>query len=147
MVTEPMPDKEDSELRYSVRLLIKHPDIDPVRITETLGLTPHLSATAGSERRNPAGAIVPGPHKVSVWSHSFDVKGKRRFFSDVEKMIDKLEPHEVLLSEIANSGGSIILIIDLPGDVNIGSTLHWRELARLSALHIDLGVEVFPQFK
>jgi hypothetical protein len=146
MVTELPTDEEDNGLRYSIRLLIKHPSIDPDRITETLGLAPHLSAIAGSERTTPTGTVLPGPHKVSVWSHSFDVKGKRRFFSDVDAMIDRLEPHKALLSAIADGGGNVMLIVHLPGDVNIGSTLRWREMARLANLHVDLGIEVFPEF-
>jgi hypothetical protein len=144
MVTEQSADEENSELRYQVRLLIHHPNIDPDRITEILGLTPHLSVKAGSVRKAPNGVILPGPQKFSVWSHSFRVEGHRHFFTDVEKMIDRLEPHKALLNEIAGSGGSIYLIVDMPGDVNLGSTLGWRYMARLSDLHIDLGIEVFP---
>jgi hypothetical protein len=144
MVTEQNTDEEHNELRYEVRLLIRHPNIDPDRITETLGLTPHLSAKAGSVRKAPNGVVLPGLHKFSVWSHSFRVEEHRHFFTDVEKMIDRLEPHKALLTEIADSGGSIELIVDMPGDVNLGSTLGWRYMARLSDLHIDLGIEVFP---
>jgi hypothetical protein len=147
MVTEPLANDENSELRYRVRLLIHHPNIDPVRITETLELTPHLSAMAGGVRKAPNGAILPGPHKLSVWSHSFRVEGHRRFFVEVEKMIDRLEPHGALLTEIATSGGFITLVVDLPGEVNLGSTLPWREMARLSNLHVDLGIEVFPDMR
>src|SRR6516225_3113675 len=119
MVTEPAADDEGNALRYTVRLLIKHPNIDPDRITETLGLTPHHCAIAGSGRRTPDDAVRPGTHKASVWSYSFDVIGKRRFFSDVEKLIERLEPHRTLLTEIANGGGNTDLIVHLPGDVNI----------------------------
>jgi hypothetical protein len=144
MVTEQSADEENSELRYKVRLLIHHPNIDPDRITEILGLTPQVTAKAGSVRKAPNGVVLPGLHKFSVWSHSFRVEGHRHFFTDVEKMIDRLEPHKTLLNEIASSGGSIYLIVDMPGDVNLGSTLGWRYMARLFDLHIDLGIEVFP---
>jgi hypothetical protein len=137
---------EDDPLRYSVRLLIRHPNIDPDRITKILGLSPQLSAMAGSERRTRTGDLLPGPHKDSVWSHWFRVEGNRLFFSDVEKTIDKLQPHRALLAEIADSGGFIELIVSLPGDVNIGDSFPWRKMARLCDLHIDLGIEVFPEF-
>jgi hypothetical protein len=51
-----------------------------------------------------------------------------------------------LLSEIADSGGEIMLIIHLPGDENMGDMLSLREMKRLCTLHISLGVEVFPEF-
>jgi hypothetical protein len=104
------------------------------------------AAIAGSARETPAGTILSGVHKVSLWSHSFGVKGNRRFFSDVEKMIKKLESHKALLAEISNGGGTIDLIIHLPGDINIGDVFLWRDMARLSALQISLGIEVFPNF-
>jgi hypothetical protein len=146
MTSTQADDEEDDLPRYNVRLLVRHPNIDPERITNTLRLAPHLSAIAGSARRNPKGAILPGVHRHSVWSHSFRLEGNRRFFSDVVNLINKLEPHKTFLVELANSGGSICLIVDLPGDTNIGDVLSWREMARLSALQIDLGIEVFPEF-
>jgi hypothetical protein len=121
--------------------------MDPRRLTETRGLPPNLSTMAGTVRATPTGTILPGPHKVSAWSHWFDVDGNRLFSSDVKKMIDHLEPHKALLGEITKSAGSIDLIVELPGDVNIGDSLSWREMGRLADLHIDLGTEVFPEMR
>ena len=146
MVTEQMVDDEYNELRYRIRLVIHHPNMDPDRITEKLGLAPRHSATAGSVRKAPNGVILPGLHRTSSWSHSYRVEKNRHFFSEVMKMIDRLEPQKALLNEIAGSGGSICLIADLPGDVNIGSEFPWRDMARLADLHIDLGVEVYPEY-
>lgn len=141
-----MAEEKDERFRYQVRLLVKHPDIDPARITNTLGLTPNISAIAGSTRETPAGTVLPGVHKVSLWSHSVDVKGNRFFFSDIVEMINKLEPQKALLTEIANSGGSIDLIVHLPGIMNIGDVFRWDDMARLCVLQINLGIEVFPKF-
>jgi hypothetical protein len=81
-----------------------------------------------------------------VWSHSFRAGGNRRFFADVIKLIDKLEPHKAFLIEIEKSGGSLCIVLDLPGDVNIGDVFSWREMTRLCALRIELSIEVFPEF-
>jgi hypothetical protein len=138
--------EEGDQFRYQVRLLIKHPEIDPARITNTLGLTPNISVIAGSSRETPAGTVLPGVHKVSLWSHSFNVNGNRLFFSTIVEMIDKLEPQKTLLTEIADTGGSIELVVNLPGIVNIGDFFSWHDMARLCALQINLGIEVFPKF-
>lgn len=138
--------KIKDSLRYSVRLMIKHPNIDPAKITEALGLNPNVSGIVGSRRMTPAGKPLPSVYRESVWSHWYDTKQNRRFFSDVTKLIDRLEPHKAFLIEIGKSGGSIGLIVELPGDVNIGDSIPWREMARLCALRIDLGIEVFPDF-
>ncbi len=50
------------------------------------------------------------------------------------------------LHELVIGGGTIDLIVHLPGDTNIGDVFRWRDMARLSALHINLGIEVFPEF-
>ena len=136
----------DEALRYVIRLMIKHPNIDPARITETLGLVPTVSGIVGSRQMTPAGKALLSVHPVSAWSHWFQVDKRRLFFTDVVKIVDRLEPHKDFLLKITEEGGTIDLIVHLPGDVNIGDSLSWRQLARLSALRIDLGIEVFPDF-
>jgi hypothetical protein len=133
-------------LRYEIRLLIKHPEMDPARITEELRLKPNLSHRVGKPRMTPKGGPLPGLYRESAWSHWFRVERNRLFFADVVKLIDRLEPHKNFLHEIVSGGGRISLIIHLPGDTNIGSTFHWQDMARLAALRINLGIEVFPDF-
>jgi hypothetical protein len=147
MVNDGLTDEEDSDLRYSVRLLIRRPNIDPNLITEHLGLTPDDFVIAGSERRTPKGDLLPGKHRMSAWSHSFRTERHRHFFSDVERMIGILEPQKSFLVHLVDGGGFVDLIVDMPGDVNLGSSLGWRAMARLADLRIDLGIEVFPHMR
>lgn len=140
-------EKIRNSLRYSIRLLIKHPNIDPADITGTLRMTPRYAGIAGSRRTTSAGRALLSVRDVSEWTHTFDVKRNRLFFQDVVKMIDRLEPHRDFLHKIVSDGGSINLIVSLPGDINIGDTFSWREIARLSALRINLDIEVFPDFR
>src|SRR5689334_9034890 len=130
-------------LRYHVGLLIKHPNIDPARLTERLRLQPDSFQIAGAPRMTPKGNPLPGMHRESGWSHWFGVERNRFFFEDVAKLIDILEPHKDFLHQIVNEGGRIEVIVYLPGDINIGSSLQWRDMARLAALRINLGIEVF----
>jgi hypothetical protein len=146
MTNAQVDDDERGPLRYSIRILIRHPNIDPDRITNTLGLTPHRSAMVGSVRKTPTGRILPGLHTDSMWSHWFRVERNRLFFSDVVDLIDRLEPHKNFLIELERTGGSTSLVVDLPGDVNIGDVLSWSQMARLSAMRISLSIEVFPEF-
>ena len=139
-------DEDDERRRYVVRLIIKHPSVDPSTITKKLGLTPHIANLAGTHRESPNGTPLPGVYERSVWGYSVRVEGKRFFFEDVVKLIDAIEPHAEFLLEIVGTNGTVDLIFDLPGDVNIGDVMPWRELGRLSALKISLGIEVFPSF-
>ena len=139
-------EKIKQALRYSARILIKHPDIDPARITEALRLKPNMSHLAGSPRMTPKGGPLPGVYKESAWSHWYRVERNRLFFSEVGKLLDWLEPHKDFLRGIVDSGGTIDIILHLPGDTNIGDHFRWQDMARLAALRIDLGIEVFPEF-
>jgi hypothetical protein len=139
-------EKIKRSLRFEIRLMIKHPNIDPAKITEKLQLEPNISSMVGNPRVSPVGKPLPGIYRESGWSYWFQVERNRLFFRDVAKLIDGLEAHKAFLIDIVEGGGTISLIVSLPGDVNIGDTLRWRDMARLSALHIDLGIEVFPEF-
>lgn len=139
-------DEENQPYRFEIRLLIKHPRIHPDLITKKLGLMPHMAHLAGTPRKTPIGTPLPSVYRESAWGYSFRVDGKRHFFEDVVKLIEAVEPHAGFLSEIADTGGSVSLIVSLPGEINIGDTLPIQELARLSMLKIDLGIEVFPKF-
>lgn len=134
-------------LRYSVRLLIRHPSLDPDFISRKLGLAPQASHLVGAPRRAPNAASLPGIYRDSVWSCWERVERHRRFFDDVVKILDIPERHASFLAEINETGGQTELIVDLPGDVNIGDTLPSREMRRMAELGIKLGIEVFPQFK
>jgi hypothetical protein len=147
MVTEPMADgQEANRYRYSVRIMFKHPSMDLAHLTDALGVVPRRCLMAGAEHRTPNGDRSLGLHKESVWSDWFRVEGNRRFFADVDRVIDRLEPHKALLAKITDSGGSITLLLHLPGDENMGDVLGWRQLARLADLHVALSVEVFPEY-
>jgi hypothetical protein len=94
----------------------------------------------------PTGLSLPGVYKESAWSHWFRVERNRPFFTDIVKLIDRIEPHKQFLHDIVVGGGTIDLIVGLPGDTNIGDCFRWRDMARLADLRIDLGIEVFPDF-
>ncbi len=136
--------KEQETLEFGIRLLIKHPTMDPSRITEELGLRPQLTRLVGAARQTPNGVPLPGRNRSSVWSYSFDVTKTRSFFRKLSGFVAKLENHKKLFHQIVRSGGSAELIVELNGGENIGDVLSHLELKRLSDLKIDLGIEIFP---
>lgn len=138
------PPRSYEQYEYSVRILIKHPTMDPARITRVLGEEPNHTCTVGTPRRTPKGTLLPGLHKESAWSMSDTFTGDRLFFADVAGVVDWIEPQKAFLHEIVEGGGEISLGFHLYGDTNIGDECPWQELARLAALHVELDVEVFP---
>jgi hypothetical protein len=53
---------------FAISLHIRHPTIDPCRITETLGIEPQHSWQAGGARRSPAGEDREGVYRESYWT-------------------------------------------------------------------------------
>lgn len=143
----PMSDQDEpetEELSFSIRLLIKHPSCDPSEITRELGLTPHLAHKVGDARQTPKGTSLPGTYRETAWGHTIRVTGERYFFRSAEALIGKLEERASFLQHLSETGGTVCLIFNLRGEHNVGDDLGWRSLARLVALRVDLGVEVFP---
>jgi hypothetical protein len=134
---------ETEALSFSIRLLIKHPSCDPSEITRELGLTPHLAHRVGEARQIPKGTPLPGTYRETVWSHAVRVTGERRFLTSADALVSGLEERASFLQHLKETGGTVCLIFDLFGEHNVGDVLRWQSLARLAALRVDLGVEVF----
>ena len=56
-----------STYEFTISLHIRHPTIDPRRITEMLGVEPQHTWQAGSQRRGPAGEDRQGVYRESYW--------------------------------------------------------------------------------
>ena len=132
--------------RYQIRLLYRHPRINPETITKNLGLNPDSSWVVGAPRKTPAGNALTGTYADSMWCHSHNVLGRRSFSEDIGRLIRILERHSDFVENITEDGGSARLIINLPGDTSIGDEIPWTDLSRMSRLKLCLGFEVFPNF-
>lgn len=56
-----------SEYEFTISLRLRHPDIDPARITRTLGIEPQHTWKVGDARRDPAGTALEGAYRESYW--------------------------------------------------------------------------------
>jgi hypothetical protein len=56
-----------SEYEFTISLRIRHPSIEPSRITQTLGIEPQHTWKAGDPRRGPAGGELEGVYRESYW--------------------------------------------------------------------------------
>ncbi len=139
-------DSEDTPLKFEIVLMIKHPSMDPARISTVLGKKPKHSWKVGEPRATPDGKRLPGVYPTSYWVSSEDVTGKRLFFKDVLELVSRLEPSSQFIAEIVDGGGFVSITVQLPGERNIGDSMDWPGLARIAALKIELGIEVFPDW-
>lgn len=133
--------------RYSLDLLITHPDISPDVITEALGLRPHYFWRRGERRRAPDGTERGGIRSDTMWRHVTERRGRRRFFVGLREFLSRLQPKHDFLAGLTSQGGRMTLIVSLPGNVNMGDVLEPQSLQLMSQLGLELGVEVFPRMK
>jgi hypothetical protein len=139
-------DKGDTSLKYRIVLMIKHPNMDPARVSMELGMQPTNSWRAGEERATPTGQRLPGVNPMSFWTSSEEAMGDGLFFEDVLDLVRRLGRSSEFISQIVDDGGSVSVVVQLPGGINIGDELDWLGLTRIAALKITLGIEVFPDF-
>lgn len=57
-----------STYEFTISLHVRHPTIDPGRITELLGIEPQHTWQAGGPRRGPAGEDREGVYRESYWT-------------------------------------------------------------------------------
>jgi len=144
-----LPEQADNQeegwaRRLALRLLIRHPTIDPDDITRALKLTPHLSHRVGAERFAPNGRSLGGVYRDSRWSHSatYELHGQW-FVESILPLIDHLEEHGDFLRNIRASGGSTDFILAFLGDGHFSDSITAETMTRLANLSIDLGIEVY----
>lgn len=89
----------------------------------------------------------PTDGKVAVWSRVSETRGERGFFAEVTDVVSWLEGRRAFVREVLNSKGSIEVIVQLPGDRNIGDSWSAGAMARAATLGVSLGVEVFPSIR
>lgn len=130
--------------RFSIVLLVRHPSIDPKEISAELRLEPFSSWKVGDLRTTPKGTALPGVREQSFWNHVFEYEGDSRFFEETERLLGQLALRKDFFVRIGKEGGYAEIYLQLPGDVNQGSSAKPSLLKLMAELGLHLGVEVFP---
>lgn len=137
-------DPENAHLKFSVRILIRHPTLDPGLVTEKLSLQPDRQLVAGEPFQSPNGGYLGAPNKMSSWSKRYDYHGTKRFFEAIGEFLDLFERERLFISDIHAGGGEVEIIFNLSGKDNIGDTLSCHMMERCVRLNVKVGIEVFP---
>jgi hypothetical protein len=138
-------DIESEALRFSLQVRLTHPSIDPEVISRALRREADVMWKAGDERRTPTGQRLPGTRKETYWSRSHRVARQRRFFDAVSSVANQLADKAEFFRDFHQSGGEATLVVDLPGDVNIGDVMSAANLRLIAEAGFGLGIEVFPK--
>ena len=115
-----------SEYEFTLSLRLRHPSIDPFRITQTLGIEPQHTWKAGDSRRDPAGAALEGAYRDSYWMG--------RLMEEPKLSSDRLSVESVLLQTLAHLRRSQAFLEQLHAEGGVAElhvSLYAREAFRL----------------
>ena len=148
MTEKEVVDVQESGLEFSLRVLLKHPRMSLEAITAATGVAPQLTSVLGEPRLAPNGVPLAGTHPLHVWSYWKTYRNQREFQPALVELLDLLEPAKPVLSSLyaglPEEGAYAAVILELQGQQNIGDDITPAVLARLCALGLSLGIEVFP---
>ncbi len=136
-----------SAFTYEVSLRVRHPNLDPAVLTETLHLAPLHSWKAGDPRRSATGAVLGGEHRDSYWSAPLpgDAAGAIAGFPlelFMTQQLLQLSRQREFLSRIQAESGQVSLLIEISRVENAVLTLGTGISRKLA----DLNIEVEFQF-
>ena len=139
-----------SEYEFTISLRIRHPSIDPARITRTLGMEPQHTWQAGGQRRGPADEALEGVHRESYWMG--------RLMAEPQLASARVSVESVLLETLANlrrsqsflellhaEGGAAELHVSLFARADFRLELPAPSLALLGRLGLAVALDVHPQ--
>jgi len=135
-----------SAFTYAVSLRVRHPNLDPAVLTETLHFAPLHSWKAGDPRRSATGAVLGGEHRDSYWSAPLpgDASGVAGFPLELfmAQQLLQLTRHREFLSRIQAENGQVSLLVEVSPVENAVLTLSTGISRKLA----DLNIEVEFQF-
>jgi Domain of unknown function (DUF4279) len=139
-----------SEYEFTISLRLRHPAIDPSRITQTLGIEPQHTWKAGDPRRDPAGGALEGVYRESYWMG--------RLMDEPQLSSARLSVESVLLQTLSHlrrshdfleqqhaEGGVAELQISLYAREDFRLELSAQSLALLGRLGLTVALEVHPR--
>lgn len=128
--------------RLDVELFIVHPNIDPLEISNALGLKAQNVRRAGDRRATPKGRLLEGNYPDTRWRYSVQYTVSDQWFADKIKLfLDSLEPHKVFLKHLHDTAGRSSLVVQFFGYAS--DSLPISTLKRIVDLELELAIECY----
>jgi hypothetical protein len=124
-----------STYEFTVSLRLRHPAIDPSKITQTLGIEPQHTWKAGDPRRGPSGGALEGVYRESYWMG--------RLMDEPQLSSARLSVESVLLQKLAHLRRSHAFLEQLHAEGGVAElhiSLYAREAFRLELSDESLGL-------
>jgi len=131
---------------YAVSLRVRHPNLDPARLTETLHIEPMHCWRAGEPRISATGATLGGEHRESYWAAPLPGQSLGAASFPLEMFLGQqlvqLGRHREFLSRLQDEGAQVSLLVEMSPVENAVLTLSTGVSRKLA----DLNIEVEFQF-
>ena len=136
-----------SEYEFTISLRIRHPTVEPDRITKALGIEPQHTWKAGDPRRDPGGEELEGDYRESYWMGRLMEapqlsSGRLSVESVLQRTLDQLRRSQEFLDELHTNGGVAELQVSLFARENFRLELPADSLALLSRLRVSVVLDV-----
>jgi Domain of unknown function (DUF4279) len=139
-----------SEYEFTLSLRLRHPAIDPSRITRTLGIEPQHTWKAGDRRLGLSGEALEGVYRESYWMG--------RLVDEPQLSSEQLSVESVLLEKLATlrrscdfleefhaEGGVAELHVSLYARDDFRLELSEQSLGLLGRLRLAIALDVHPR--
>lgn len=138
-----------SEYEFTVSLRIRHPNIDPSSITDTLGIVPQHTWKAGDARHEGSSGERAGVYRESYWmGRLMDdpqlSSGQVSVETVLLQTLTHLRRSQVFLEQLSTDGGMAELSISLFARENFRLELSSDSLALLGRLRLSVALDVQP---
>jgi Domain of unknown function (DUF4279) len=142
-------DSSMSDYEFTITLCVRHPDIDPARITATLGIDPQASWKKGDPRVGPQGESLTGAHRESYWTGGLMAAPQLSSeYSSIEvellKILARLREYYEFLLELRSDGAASELHVSLFARQEFRLDFQPSTLELLGRLGLAVALEVHP---
>jgi hypothetical protein len=138
-----------SEYEFTISLRIRHPGIDPSRITESIGVEPQHTWRAGDARRDATGDELKGVYRESYWMGRLMAEPQLSSMQmSVEGLLlqlaSQLRRSQDFLEQLTREGGVSELHVSLFARTDFRLELSTQLVSALDRLRLGVIVEVHP---
>ncbi len=133
-----------SEYEFTVSLRIRHPSIEPSRISEALGIEPQHTWKAGDPRRDRAGIYRESYWMGRLMDEPQLSSGQMSVESVLLQTLTQLRRAQPFLEQISTEGGIAELSVSLFARENFRLELSADSLALLGRLRLAVALDVQP---
>ena len=129
--------------KYSINILISHPDKKPQFFTDELKLEPNLSQIKGEQIVTPIDRKINSYYRFNKWRYTINLKNNEEINDKLFSFVDYLYDYCNVLSPLCDEGGTVSLFLNFTEPEPLKFFLNTSTTKKLNEMNIQLGVEIF----